>query len=141
MSKRHRPANRGEARLLSRIESSRDFERRLAMNAVQNNIDEMSNAIASKLIENNIVETNNKGGLEEQIKFCLESLLKADDFQVDYQIAPVRSLVTNPNIVSLYVTAFIIEKLLDHKDIIDIYGTDEDIYFTVNRQVTRFIKY
>jgi hypothetical protein len=37
------------------------------------------------------------------------------------------------------VTAFIIEKLLDHKDVVDIFGSDEEIYFTVNQQVKKHL--
>jgi hypothetical protein len=44
-------------------------------------------------------------------------------------------LVPNPHIVSLYVTAFVIEHLVKHKDIIDVYGSDEEIYACVNRPV------
>jgi len=33
-----------------------------------------------------------------------------------------------------------VEKLIDHKCIVDIFGTDEEIYASVNRQVNRFIQ-
>jgi hypothetical protein len=102
-------------------------------------MDALSNAVAMKLVESSLVETTNKNSLEEQIKSCLEKLTRASDFDIDYQIAPVRNLVPDFNIVSLYLTAFIIEKLLDHKDIIDIFGSDEDIYLTVNQQVKKHL--
>ena len=88
-----------------------------------------------KLVENSLVETQNKNSLEAQIVECLETLTHADDFDIDYQIAPLRNLVPNPHVISLYVTAFVVEKLIDHKDNIDIYGSDEEIYATINRQV------
>ena len=92
-----------------------------------------------KLIENDLVETTNKNALEEQIKICLEKLGRLDDFDIDYQIAPLRNLVPQPQIVSLYVTAFVIEKLIKHKDVVDIFGSDEEIYRTINQQVKRFL--
>jgi hypothetical protein len=41
--------------------------------------------------------------------------------------------------VSLFVTAYVIEKLIDHKDVVDIYGSDEELYFTINQQVKKFM--
>ena len=102
-------------------------------------MDALSNAVAMKLVETSLVETTNKNSLEEQIKSCLEKLTRASDFDIDYQIAPVRNLVPDFNIVSLYLTAFIIEKLLDQKDIVDIFGSDEEIYLTVNQQVKKHL--
>ena len=92
-----------------------------------------------KLVENNFIETTSKNALEDQIKQCLESLSHADDFDIDYQIAPYRNLITHPHVVSIYVMAFILEKLLNHKDIVDIFGSDEEIYFCINDQVKKFL--
>ena len=63
----------------------------------------------------------------------------ADDFDIQYQISPFRTVVPRPNFISLYLTAFIVEKLINHKSIIDIFGTDEDIYNAVNGLVQKFI--
>ena len=71
--------------------------------------------------------------------FCLEKLIHADDFDVDYQIAPIRNIVSNPHIVSLYVTGFVIEQIIKHKDTVDIYGSDEEIYACINRQVVKYL--
>lgn len=139
MSKRFRPSNRGEAKLISKIESSKEYERRRAINLVGDRLETLSNAISMKLVENDLVETSNKNSLQEQISYCLEKLIHADDFDVDYQIAPVRNIVSNPHVVTLYVTAFVIEQLIKHKDIIDIYGSDEEIYTCINRQVTKHL--
>lgn len=138
MGKVFRPSTR-EASILSRIESSKEHFRRRAILALRDCIEPLANAIATKLIENKLVETTNKNSLEEQIKNCLEKLSHADDFDIDYQIAPIRNLVPQPHVVSIYVTAFVIEPLLNHKDVIDIYGSDEDIYFSINQQVKKFL--
>jgi len=139
MSKRFRPNNFGEARLVSRIDSSKEYERRKAINAVSDNPEKLSNAISMKLVENDLVETTNKNSLDEQITYCLEKLIHADDFDVDYQIAPIRNIVSNPHIVSLYVTGFVIEQVIKHKDTVDIYGSDEEIYTCINRQVVKYL--
>jgi hypothetical protein len=89
----------------------------LAISSIRDCLDPLSNAIAMKLVENSLIETTNKNSLEEQI-ILPEKLTRASDFDIDYQIAPVRNLIPDFNIVSLYLTAFIIEKLLDHKDVV-----------------------
>lgn len=138
MAKVFRPSSR-EASILSRIESSKEHARRQAISSLRECFEPLSNAIAMKLVENNLVETASKNSLEEQISGCLEKLSRAEDFDIDYQIAPFRQLAPNPHVVSIYVTAFIIEKLIDHKDTVDIFGSDEEIYSCVNHQVKKFI--
>jgi hypothetical protein len=138
MGKVFRPSTR-ESSILSKIESTKEHKRRLAISSLRDCLEPLSNSIAMKLVENSLVETTNKNSLEEQVRSCLEKLTRASDFDIDYQIAPVRNLVPDFNIVSIYVTAFIIEKLLEHKDIIDIFGSDEEIYLTVNQQVKKHL--
>ncbi|MDA3895222.1 MAG: hypothetical protein PF482_03625 [Desulfobacteraceae bacterium] len=139
MSKKFRPSNLGESKIISRIASSKEFERRKSIKAVAEKPEELSNYISMKLVENALVETTNKNSMEEQITKCLEKLIHADDFDVDYQIAPIRNIVPNPNIISIYVTSFVIEKLINHKDTVDVYGSDEEIYFCIHKQVEKFL--
>ena len=136
MGKIFRPSSR-ESTILSKIESSKEYERRQAINAVRDRMEPLANAISQRLIDSNLVETTSKNALEEQIRGCLEKLSRSDDFEVDYQVAPIRRLVPHPHIVSLYVTAFVIEKLIKHKDVVDIFGSDEDIYLCINREVIK----
>jgi hypothetical protein len=138
MAKVFRPSTR-ESSILSKIESTKEHKRRLAISSLRDCMDSLANAISMKLVENSLVETTNKNSLEEQIHGCLEKLTRASDFDIDYQVAPVRNLVPDYNVVSLYVTAFIIESLLSHKDVVDIFGSDEEIYLTVNQQVKKHL--
>ena len=138
MAKTFRPSTR-EATIISKIESSKEHARRRAISNLRDCLDPLANAVAMKLVENGLVETQSKNSLEAQILKCMETLTRADDFDIDYQIAPIRNLVPNPHLISLYVTAFVIEKLIDHKDVIDIYGSDEEIYATINLQVQRYL--
>ena len=138
MAKVFRPSTR-EASILSKIESSKEFARRKAISSVKECIEPLANAIAMKLVENNLVETTNKNILEEQIVKCLEKLGRSEDFDIDYIIAPFRNIVPHPHIVSLYVTAFVIEILINHKVVVDIYGSDEEIYSCIHKQVIKFL--
>lgn len=138
MAKIFRPNNK-ESILLSKIESSKERDRKLSINIAKDQATPLSNSIAMKLIENKYIETTSKNSLEEQIYKKLEEITRADDFDIDYQIAPIRGLVSNPNIVSIYLTAFVLEVLINHKDIIDIYGSDEEIYHCINNQTQKFM--
>jgi hypothetical protein len=55
------------------------------------------------------------------------------------KLAPVRTLVQDPNIVSLCLTQFIVEDLVDHRDIQDIFGEDLDIYRAVD-SITKVLR-
>jgi hypothetical protein len=138
MAKVFRPSTR-ESSILSKIESSKEYARRKAITGVRDCIEPLSNGIAMKLVENNLVETTNKNILEEEVLKCLETLSLSEDFDIDYKTAPFRQIVPQPHVVSLYVTAFVIETLINHKVVVDIYGSDEEIYGCINQQVTRFL--
>lgn len=138
MSRVFRPSSR-ESKILSRIESSKRRERRLSIEQLRNVLEPLSNAIAMKLIEEKLIETNSKGLVEEQIAEALQKLSHADDFEIDYCIAPIRDLVPRPNVVSLYLTAFVVEQLVNHRSVEDVFGSDEEIYQCIHRQVARFV--
>lgn len=138
MGKVFRPSNR-ESSILSKIESSKEHARRRTISLARDHVDTLGNAISMKLVENKLVETTNKNSLEEQIVKCIEGLCRADDFDIDYMIAPYRQLVQHPNIVSLYVTAYLLEKLINHKSVVDIYGSDSEIYGCIHQQVIKIL--
>ncbi len=139
MAKVFRPSTR-ESSILSKIESSKEHARRQAIGGVRDAIDDLSNAVAMKLVEAKLVETTSKNAVEEQIHKSLETLIRADDFEIDYQVAPLRNLVPQPNIVTLFLTAFVIEKLVNHKSVVDIYGSDEEIYHCIHQQVAKILR-
>ena len=128
-----------EAKLLSKIESSKERERIRTISTIRDNIDAFSNKVSMKLIEEGLIETVSKSSIENQIARCLDSLCKAEDFDIDYMVAPLRTIVSNPNIASLYLTAFVVEKLINHKDVIDVYGSDEDIYFCIQKELNAIL--
>ena len=138
MAKEHRP-NARESAVISRLDHEKESQRYNAMNLLRQHMDSLSDKIATKLIEERLVDTTSKDDLEGQINFALQNLLTAEEFDIQYHIANVRTLVPRPQFVSLYVTAYIIEKLIDHRCIVEIYGTDEDIYHCVNRQIAKLI--
>ena len=139
MGREYRP-NARESAVISKLDHQKESRRYHAMNQLRNNIEEMADRISMKLIEERLVETTSKGDLQDQIQSALQQVLDSEEFELQYQTANIRTLVPRPNFVSLFVTAYIVEKLIDHKCIVDIFGTDEEIYVSVNRQVSRFIQ-
>jgi hypothetical protein len=138
MGKVFRQSNR-ESRLLSRIESSKERARQLAIDQIKNVLEPLSNALAMKLIENKLIVTTSKDHIQEQIAAALQKMSREDEFEIDYQTAPFRNLVPRPSIVSLYLTSFVVEQLINHRSVEDIYGSDKQIYDCINREVARFI--
>ena len=138
MAKVFRPSNR-ESIILSRIESSKERAQRHAIEQIRNVVTPLSNAISMKLIEEKLVETTRKEDIDEQIAGALEKLTRADDFDIEYQIAPLRKLAPRPHIITLYLTSFVVEHLIKHRSVEDIYGSDEEIYNCIHHQVVKHI--
>jgi hypothetical protein len=128
-----------EAKLLSKIESSKERDRIRTISAIRDNTEYFAGKVSMKLIETGLIETVSKSAIENQIVRCLDTLIKSEDFDIDYAVAPFRTLVPNPNIASLYLTAFVVEKLINHKDVVDVFGSDEDIYFCIHKQLTHLM--
>jgi len=138
MGRVFRPSNR-ESRILSRIESSKERAFRLSLEQLRDVTEPLSNAIAMKIIQDKLIETNSKDAIQEQIAGSLQKLTRADEFDIDYQIAPIRHIVPRPNLISLYLTSFVVEQLINHRSVEDVYGSDEQIYNSINSQVAKFI--
>jgi hypothetical protein len=140
MSKTFRPSKH-ESTILSKIESSKEYARKKAIKHLNNQdlVETLSNGVAMHLIDSGLVETTSKNTLQEQIHNSLEKLSHADDFDVDYMVSPFRNLVPQPNVVSLYLTAVVIEQLINHKDVVDIFGSDEDIYNCIDQQTKKHL--
>lgn len=138
MSRDFRPDSR-ESAVISKLDHARENQRVNALNLLRQHLDDLSGWIAIKLIEDRLVETTNKDELERQIQIGLQTLLSSDEFELQFQTANLRDVVPRPHFVSLYITAFIVEKLIDHPAIVEIYGADEDIYKSVHKQVMRFL--
>ena len=131
--------DRVERTLTSRLDRSKERARQEMLHRVRENIEEIPGRVAMKLIEDELLETNSKKDVETQLKTCLETLLEAEEFDTSYFVAPYREVIAKPNLVSLYLTAFVIEKLIDHRSVVDIFGSDEDIYLAINTVIEPFL--
>ncbi len=138
MSRDFRPDSR-ESAVISKLDHAKENQRVNALNLLRQHLDDLSGWIAIKLIEDRLVETTSKDELERQIQIGLQMLLSSDEFELQFHTANLRDIVPRPHFVSLFVTAFVVEKLIDHPAVVEIYGADEDIYKCVHKQVMRFL--
>jgi hypothetical protein len=138
VAREYRP-NVRESAVISRLDHEKESQRTNALGLLRDHLEELADRVTVSLIEERVVETNSKTELTRQINDALETLLNAEEFEVQLQTANVRTLVPRPHFIALYLTAFIIEKLIDHKCIVEMYGTDEDVYNCVNKLVSKYI--
>jgi hypothetical protein len=84
------------------------------------------------LLDKHIIETNSVDSIREALSHQLKDVSELDEHEFNFKIAPIRQLVPNPNILSLYLTQYIIEDLINHRDIEDIFGEESDVYMAVD---------
>ncbi|MBK5099697.1 MAG: DUF507 family protein [Desulfobacteraceae bacterium] len=93
---------------------------------------EIHNKLSQTLLMKRIIETDNPTAISGLILNGLKKAMRSQEFDFKYFIAPIRDLVPRPNPHSLYMTQYIMEVMIDDPNVIDIYGTDEEIYEAVN---------
>ncbi|MBW1736787.1 MAG: DUF507 family protein [Deltaproteobacteria bacterium] len=98
---------------------------------------EIHNKLFQALLMDKIVETDNPAAVSDVLLKGLKKALRSSEFDFKYFIAPIRSLVPQANPFSLYITQYIMEVLINDPDVIDIYGTDLDIYQVVNKVISK----
>ncbi|RLB10609.1 MAG: hypothetical protein DRG39_05965, partial [Deltaproteobacteria bacterium] len=95
-------------------------------------MDDINNKLTQALINNKIIETTNPGSISKELAEGLRKALKSSEFDFQYFISPIRDLVPKPDPISLYMTQYVLEILIDHPDVVEIYGTDQQVYETIN---------
>lgn len=98
---------------------------------------EIHNKLTQALLMDKIVETENPAAVSNVLLKGLKKALRSSEFDFKYFIAPIRSLVPRANPFSLYMTQYIMEVLINDPHVIDIYGTDRDIYQVVNKVISK----
>jgi len=93
---------------------------------------EIHNKLSQKLLMEGIIETESPAAISDLVLKGLKKAMRSQDFDFKYFIAPIRDLVPRPNPYSLYMTQYVMEVLIDDPNVIEIYGTDVDIYQVIN---------
>ena len=124
-------------KLINRIERQ---ERQKAFNRdrfLKFKLPEIHNELSQVLLMKKVVETDNPAAITASILRGLRKAMNSSEFDLKYFIAPLRDLVPRANPYSLYMTQYIMEVLIDDPDVIEIYGTDQEIYKIINDVFSR----
>lgn len=128
MAKAHVSHTRTTDKTIRAIDRKREQERRRMFILARDNAETFAAKIVQRLLDRKIIETTSVSSIQEVFDKQLRKMADIDEFDLQMKLAPVRTLVQDPNIVSLYLTAYIIDDLIEHRDIQDIFGEDLDIY-------------
>ncbi|MBI5557073.1 MAG: hypothetical protein HY885_05500 [Deltaproteobacteria bacterium] len=114
------------------IDRKREQERKIMLSAAFKFADELAQKLVQRLLDQHIIETTSDSAIRELFANLLRNLQDMEDFDLQFKIAPLRKLAPNPNFMSLYFTQYIIEDLVNHPKIDDVFGDDVDVYKAVD---------
>jgi hypothetical protein len=132
MAKMHISPNRATDKTIRDIDRKREQERKKMFTYAKENAEPLSIKLVQRLLDREIIETTSVKNIQETLENQLKKVGFLEEFELQMKLAPVRTLVPDPNVVSLYLTQFIVEDLINHLDIQDIFGEDLDIYRAVD---------
>ncbi len=120
-----------DERSSSAIDRKRERERRHMLQMLYKNADELATKLVQRLLDKHVIETTSDEAIREAFTDLFHKIPDMEEFDVNFKIAPLRGLVNNPNFISLYLTQYITEDLIDHSKIQDVFGDDLEIYKAV----------
>jgi hypothetical protein len=97
---------------------------------------EICNRLSQSLLMDKVVEIENPGNLNTLLEQGLQKMLRMSEFDYKYFIAPIRDLITKPNPISLFITQYILETVTQDPAVVDVFGTDQEIYKVVNKVIS-----
>jgi len=110
---RHMNPSSSTNKTIDAIDRKRERERRFMLRKARDNAAELSTALVQRLLDQHIIETNS----DQAIREAMEKQL---------------TLTQDPNIISLFITQYIVEDLINHPNIQDVFGDDLDVYRAVD---------
>lgn len=129
---RHISPNSSTNRTINAIDRKREQERRFLLVKARDNAAELSTSLVQRLLDEHIIETNSDRAIREAVEKQLKKLIDMEEFDMMFKVAPIRSICQDPNIISLYMTQFVIEDLVEHPNIQDVFGDDLEVYNAVD---------
>ncbi len=132
MAKVHISANRTTDKTIRAIDRKREQERRNMFHQAKDHAEALAGKLVQRLLDKEIIETTSVQSIRDCFEEQLKRLSSLEEFELQMKIAPVRTLAQDPNVVSLYLTQYIVEDLINHPDIQDVFGDDLDVYLAVD---------
>jgi len=134
---RHMNPSRSTNRTIDAIDRKRERERRFMLRKARENAENLAISLVQRLLDRHIIETNSNQAICEVMEKQLTGLSEMEEFDLQFKIAPIRTLTQDPNLISLYITQYIIEDLINHPAIQDVFGDDLDVYRAVDSVLTK----
>jgi hypothetical protein len=119
---------------IERQEKKKAFERERFLRF---KLHEVHSKLYQKLLVDKVIETDDPATISDSLLKGLKKALKSTEFDFKYFVAPLRDLVPRPNPYSLYMTQYLMEVLIDSPAVIEIYGTDLEIYKKINEVISK----
>ncbi|MFH0784845.1 MAG: hypothetical protein V2B20_23215 [Pseudomonadota bacterium] len=132
MAKASISPNRATDRTIRTIDRKREQERRKMFLRAKEHAQEFAAKLVQRLLDREIIETNSVAAVKDAFENQLLKLGYLEEFELQMKIAPIRTIAQDPNVVSLYFTQYIVEDLIQHPAIQDVFGDDLDIYRAVD---------
>jgi hypothetical protein len=129
---RHINPNNATNKTINAIDRKREQERHFMLMKARDHAEELASSLVQRLLDKHIIETNSVRAIQETVEKELKNLSDMEEFDMQFKVAPIRSICQDPNIISLYMTQFVIEDLVEHPNIQDVYGDDNDVYNAVD---------
>jgi len=129
---RHMNPSSSTNKTIDAIDRKRERERRFMLRKARDNAAELSTALVQRLLDQHIIETNSDQAIREVMEKQLGAMSDMEEFDMQFKIAPLRTLTQDPNIISLFITQYIVEDLINHPHIQDVFGDDLDVYQAVD---------
>ncbi len=134
---KYRYSGRTQDRLIDRLERKEKRESFRRDRFFKFKLAEIHNKVSQALLLNKIIETENPQAISDLVKQSLNKAYKSNEFDFKYFIAPIRTLIPRPNPYALYVTQYILEVIINDPHVIDIYGTDLEIYTLIDNIISQ----
>ena len=130
-------SGRVQEKLLDRLERKEKREAFQRDRFFKFKLPEIQSRLSQALLMEKIIETDHPAAVSDLLMKGLKKAVNSNEFDFKYFIAPIRNLTPRPNLISLYMTQYILEVIIDHESVIDVYGTDQEIYKVVNDVISR----
>ena len=130
-------SGRVQERIIDRLERKEREEAFQRDRFFKFKLTEIHTQLYQSLLMEKIIETDNTAAVSDRLLKGLKKVLRSSEFDFKYFIAPIRQLVPRPNPISLYMTQYILEVLIDDPSVVEVYGTDLEIYKVVNHVITQ----
>ncbi|RLB29151.1 MAG: hypothetical protein DRG66_02450 [Deltaproteobacteria bacterium] len=134
---KYRYSGRIQDRLINRLERKEKRESFRRDRFFKFKLAEIHNKVSQAILLNKIIETENSQAISDLIMQGLNKAYKSNEFDFKYFIAPIRTLVPHPNPYALYLTQYILEVIIDDPNVIEVYGTDLEIYTLIDNIISQ----